>query len=151
MEKISGSETKDVLLAEDDLDDVLYFELALKDLPVSVVVRNARDGEKLFVMLKECVPDILFLDINMPCKDGITCIAEIRSHREYDHMPVIMYTAFRHSPTIEEAYRKGANFYLIKTHSIRQLSEKLQEIFSIDWKKAVYYPPKDEFVIGQSG
>ena len=141
------NENWDVLLAEDDNDDVLSFELAMKEMPFSFILRNAENGDMLFVLLKERIPDILFLDILMPCRDGVTCIIEIRKNKEYNHMPVIMYTAMNSEEYIENAYKNGANFYLLKSNSIHELSEKLTKIFSIDWKNFMFYPQKEQFVL----
>ena len=144
----TGESNWDVLLAEDDKDDVLIFELAVEQARIIINLRHAIDGDELFRLLKEAIPDIIFLDINMPCKDGVTCIAEIRQNPDYNHVPVIMYTSYNHSQKIEAAYKKGANFYLIKTESIVELAEKLKKIFSVEWKKYMYYPPINQFVIG---
>jgi len=141
------TENWDILLAEDDIDDVFSFELAMKEMPFSFILRNADNGDLLFVLLKERIPDILFLDILMPCKDGVACIIEIRKNRDYNHMPVIMYTAMNSEEYIESAYKNGANFYLLKSNSIHEITENLKKIFSIDWKNFMYYPPKQQFVL----
>lgn len=138
---------KNVFLAEDDQDDVLIFELALKKLPIVVKLKHAKDGEMLFELLRQQIPDIIFLDIRMPCKDGVACIVEIRRNSEYNHIPVIMYTSMRSMKYVDEAYSNGANFYLLKGNSIHELAEKLKKIFAIDWKNFVYYPPKSEFML----
>ena len=141
------NEKMDVLLAEDDIDDVLTFELAMKEMPFSFILRNAENGDLLFVFLKERIPDILFLDILLPCKDGTTCIIEIRKNKDYNHMPVIMYTSMNNPEYIDECYKNGANFYLLKSNSIHELTENLRKIFSVDWKNLMYYPPKQQFVL----
>jgi CheY-like chemotaxis protein len=141
------NQEKNVLLAEDDYDDVLIFELALNKVPILVKLRHAKDGEMLFELLRQQIPDIIFLDIQMPCRDGIACIVEIRRNSEYNNVPVIMYTSMKQVKLIDEAYSNGANFYLLKGSSIHELAEKLQKIFSIDWKNFIYYPPKSEFML----
>jgi DNA-binding response OmpR family regulator len=144
---IRHNETTRVVLAEDDLDDALIFRLALNKLPFAVELRHAEDGDKLFILLKQLIPDIIFLDINMPCKNGIACIVEIRQNHEFDNVPVIMYTSIKNLKHINDSYSSGANFYLIKANSIQELAERLKKIFSIDWKTYMYYPPKSEFII----
>jgi CheY-like chemotaxis protein len=139
---------QDVLLAEDDVDDVLIFRLALNKIPIVISLRHAKDGDTLFELLSQRIPDIIFLDINMPCKDGVSCIGEIRRHSEYNNIPVIMYTSHRGARHIDECYSNGANFYILKGSTIAELAEKLKKIFSIDWKNYAYYPPKSEFVLG---
>lgn len=138
---------KDIILAEDDRDEVLVFELALKEVPIPVDMRHAEDGEVLFKLLKNRIPDMLFLDVHMPCKNGISCIMEIRKNREYDNLPVIMYSADTSEQTIEQTFRNGANMYLTKTNTIRELVKKLLAIFSLDWAY-MHYPPRDQFVLG---
>jgi CheY-like chemotaxis protein len=145
--KSDSHEVTNVILAEDDQDDVLIFKLALNSLPIAVELRHADDGEKLFILLKQLIPDILFLDINLPCKDGIACIVEIRRNKEYNEVPVIMYTSYKSKEYINDSFENGANFYLIKANSVEKIAEKLRVIFSIDWKKFMYYPPKSQFVI----
>ena len=137
----------DVLLAEDDIDDVLSLELAMKEMPFSYILRNAENGDLLFDLLKERIPDILFLDILLPCKDGTTCIIEIRKNQEYNNMPVIMYTSMTSPQYIDECYKNGANFYLLKSNSIHELIENLKKIFSVDWKNVMYFPSKQQFVL----
>ncbi len=138
----------DVVLAEDDKDDVLIFELAVERARILINLRHAVDGDKLFLLLKEAIPDIIFLDVNMPCKDGVTCIAEIRQNPEFNHVPVIMYTSYNHSQKVEASYKNGANFYLLKTESIAELAENLKRIFTVEWKRYMYYPPINQFIVG---
>ena len=102
---MSNQKPNDVLLAEDDLDDLLQFELAIKEVSIPVYLRHAKDGEELFVRLKEAIPDLLFLDIEMPCKDGMACILEIRRNPEYNFMPVIMFTSHNRQSFIENHIR----------------------------------------------
>lgn len=139
--------SKDILLAEDDLEDVEIFEMALQELNISYTLRHAANGEVLFTLLKEKLPYILFLDINMPCKDGIACIIAIRKNRKYDQLPVIMYTSHQSKTVIDECFRNGANLYLGKTNTIRELTEKLKKIFAVDWENYLHYPPQDQFVL----
>ena len=138
---------KDILLAEDDHEDVEIFDIALEELKVNYEVRHAENGDKLFILLKEKLPYILFLDIGMPCKDGISCIAEIRRHREYDRLPIIMYTGHRAEMMADRCFSKGADCYIEKTASIRELTDKLKKVFAIDWKYALHKDPKSPFIL----
>lgn len=138
---------KDILLAEDDIDDVYIFESALKETNMPYIMRNAENGDVLFILLKDRLPYILFLDIHMPCKDGVACIIEIRKNRDYDQLPVIMYSSQLSAKIIEDSYRNGANLYLSKTTTFNELVVKLKQIFAIDWKHYLHYPPKDQFVL----
>jgi CheY-like chemotaxis protein len=135
-----------IILAEDDPDDVLFFELAIKDIGDSIKIRHAANGDKLIELLNERVPDFLFLDIHMPCKGGLECIKEIRSNSQFDRMPVIMITFSDFSRDVHNAYLFGASLYIFKTVKIDDLVLKLKQIFSIDWQRAVK-PPLSDFVL----
>ena len=138
---------RDILLAEDDHDDVLIFETALKEADILYQLRHAENGEKLFVLLKENIPYILFLDINMPCKDGVACISEIRKTREYDHLPIIMYTSNLLNKIVDDCFASGANLYLAKAFTFTTLADNLKKIFSIDWENYLHYPSRNNFIL----
>ncbi len=141
------AQIKDILLAEDDSDDVLIFETALKELDLSYMLRHAENGEVLFVLLKDRIPYILFLDIHMPCKDGLSCIVEIRKNRAYDKLPVVMYTSNLSDKIVDECFRSGANLYMTKTDTFGALTEKIKKVFSIDWEDYLHYPPQHQFML----
>jgi len=137
----------DILLADDDIDDVEILVWSLSEAGIQHELRHADNGDRLFVLLKEKIPYILFLDIQMPCKDGISCIMEIRKNREYDKLPVIMYTSFTHAEYIETTYRNSANFYLTKSGDSQAVVRHLKQIFAIDWHNYQHYPVIDDFVL----
>ncbi len=141
------AQTKDILLAEDDIDDVVVFEMALKKLNLTYTLRHADNGDVLFLLLKDRVPYILFLDIMMPTRDGVSCLVEIRKNPEYDKLPIVMYTSNLSTRIIEECYRNGANLYLTKTSTFSELTKKLERVFALDWTDYLHYPPQDRFVL----
>lgn len=144
---IATDQERDILLAEDDSDDVIIFEMALKEASIPYDLRRAENGDVLFVLLKEKLPYILFLDIHMPCKDGLSCIIEIRKNRAYDGVPVVMYTSEFSDKIVEETYRSGANLYITKTTTLKELTAKLKKVFSIDWSDYLHYPPQNQFLL----
>ena len=144
---MTGILHKDILLAEDDQDDVLIFEMALKSINIPYELRHAENGDRLFVLLKEHIPYILFLDIHMPCKDGVACIVEIRKDREYDSLPIVMYTSSVSDKIVEDCFRNGANLYVTKSAAFSELTQKLRKVFAIDWDDYLHYPPHGQFVL----
>ena len=74
-----------ILLADDDMDDRYVFELAIKELSKEILLSSVVDGEKLMAFLiddSNQLPDILFLDINMPRKNGLDCLVEIKQNEK---------------------------------------------------------------------
>ena len=82
----------------------------------------------------------------MPCKDGAACVVDIRKNRDYDSLPIIMYTSNFSDKIVEDCYRNGANLYLTKTNTFAELTEKLRRIFALDWDQYLHYPPRNQFL-----
>jgi DNA-binding response OmpR family regulator len=139
-----------VLIGEDDDDDFLIFSSVIKELHFDVLLTRAENGDLVIKLIDQENPDILFLDILLPLKDGRKCIQEIRANKKYDSLPVIVYTALSDLESIEFFYRNGANLYVVKPSSFADLKAALEKIFSIDWKKVMYYPPLSQFVLKAS-
>src|SRR6185436_708779 len=103
-----------ILLADDDEDDKMFFEDALKEANPKTQLKTVDDGQQLMKYLAEVDgnhPDIIFLDINMPCKNGKECLKEIRSNKELDEVPVVMFSTSDHEKDVEETFQNGANLY----------------------------------------
>lgn len=143
---LHNSATK-ILIGEDDDDDYLIFSLAIEETSYKVLLTRAIDGQMLFSQLEKEVPDILFLDLNLPVKDGWECLKQIRSNHTFDSLPVIIYTSYDDLTNVEYCYREGSNLYTIKPSSVGDLKHILNRILAIDWKKIKYFPPRAEFVM----
>lgn len=137
----------DVLLAEDDDDDVYLFTIALHSVMLTSTIRLAKNGDVLFKELAKKIPDFLFLDIHMPCKNGMDCVREIRQNKVYDAMPVIIFTSEGRQDYVERAFRFGANFWMDKPVNTGELAKKIGKVLSIDWKKQMAYPSLDQYKI----
>ena len=84
-----------VLFADDDIDDRIFFENALKEIPIRSRLITVNNGEQLMEYLKyheADLPDVLFLDLSMPRKTGFECLVEIKENEKLKNLPVIMFT-----------------------------------------------------------
>lgn len=73
----------EILLAEDDADDRLFFEEALSQIPVCTTLTVVNDGTEVINYIKNhesTLPHIIFLDLNMPKMKGIDCLEQIRKN-----------------------------------------------------------------------
>ena len=146
MENVSPA-SHHVMIAEDDDDDFYIFSVAIEELSITILLTRARNGDILIRLLNDKIPDILFIDLMLPGKDGRQCLKEIRANHKYDSLPVIMYTSMKDVREIEFCYREGANLYVIKPTGFSDLKTILERILAIDWKKVMYYPPLTQFVV----
>lgn len=133
--ELYSSVFKDIWLVDDDEDDQLVFEEALRDVLPHVQPRLISSGDELVELLDYAVPDILFLDINMPGTDGMDCLKQIRDKRGCGRLPVIMYSVSRYHLDITACYGYGATLYLIKPSSQSRLAEQLELLFRLNWNE----------------
>ena len=136
-----------IFLAEDDRDDSFLFQEALNRLPYYVILSVAEDGEKLIEMLDTSqAPDFIFLDLNMPRKDGYESLNHIRSAKELQHIPVIIMSTSSNRESIERAYNEGANLYIRKPDNFNSLINAIDECLR---RKNEFpgKPSKDEFLL----
>ncbi|WPQ66049.1 response regulator [Chitinophaga sancti] len=110
------------LLADDDLDDNVVFMDVVNEIDNQINVSIVNDGEELIRTIVENAPNILFLDVFLPFKDGRSCLREIRAMSELKGLPIIMFSALQSDEVIESFYRDGANAYLVKPDTVRELS-----------------------------
>ena len=93
------TQTKKIFLAEDDPDDRSFFEDALNALALQTVLVISEDGEELMTALEETVPPqpfVIFLDLNMPRKNGFECLKEIRESDKLKDIPVVVLSTSDH-------------------------------------------------------
>ncbi len=102
-----------ILLAEDDADDRDLFIEALAAVDPSIRVSAVEDGEKLLDHLRRSVsiPDCIFLDLNMPKKNGKECLTEIRRNERTRKIPVVIYTISLNSRDVDETFNRGLHVF----------------------------------------
>ena len=129
--------TTRILLADDDEDDRLLFADALENLKIGTEITMVSDGEKLMSYLEDVsneLPDILFLDLNMPCRNGFDCLDAIRVSERLKHMTVAIYSTSEEDRDIETAFVKGANVYIRKPAEFGSLQKALSDVLNVNWQ-----------------
>jgi CheY-like chemotaxis protein len=124
-----------VLLADDDEDDREFFSRAMNEVDPSVGITLVEDGEALMKELNKNnpAPDLIFLDMNMPRKNGMECLIEIGNDEELRKIPVIIYSTSISMVESEEEWSKGVRCFIRKPDSYRRLKEIVSEILNIDF------------------
>jgi CheY-like chemotaxis protein len=125
------TKTLSFLLVDDDTDDTSLFKEVLEEVNPSIICNCAEDGQQSLQFLKNRnspLPDVIFLDLNMPRMDGKECLAEIKNDEELHKIPVIMYTTSSQSKDIEETMQKGAICFMTKPTNMKELKNILSSI-----------------------
>jgi CheY-like chemotaxis protein len=119
-----------VLLADDDEDDRTLFTEAVHTVASHIKVTLVENEPNLLIFLNsEIIPEVIFLDVNMPQKSGLDCLRAIKSNINYINTAVVMYSTSNHLKDIDEAYAEGADFYMIKPSNYSTLIEILKSLF----------------------
>lgn len=138
-----------ILLADDDKDDRYFFDKALKEMPIKTRLTTSQDGEKLMAYLlknSENLPQVLFLDLNMPRKNGSECLIEIKKNEKIKHLPVVIYSTSLHEDVADLLYMGGAHYYVRKT-DLGELKKILHHVLTMLIKEDFKRPPRDEFIV----
>ena len=140
-----------VVLADDDVDDRALFSQALTEAKIPSKLVTVENGVKLTDYLANIQdpppPDIIFLDINMPLKNGKICLKEIRSNKKFNNVPIVMFSTSSHPLDIEETYLHGANKYISKSVFFEDEVTVFKTIFSPGWQRSLHAPAKENFVL----
>ena len=138
-----------LLLADDDEDDRFLFNRDLKTLPFNTQLTTVEDGEQLMNYLAKNMkklPDLLFLDNNMPCKNGAECLQEIKKHPTLKALPVIMYSTYVHDDLADVFYAGKAHYFIKKTDQ-KDLRKLLQHVLTLFVSKKFSLPTRENFVL----
>ena len=139
-----------IILADDDEDDRLFFTDAFDELKINTKVLTFKDGAELMDYLNtEAVqmPEILFLDLNMPKKNGIECLKEIKSNTRFGDIAVAIYSTSSSEEHIEETFISGANIYIKKPNDFNTLKKVLSDVVTINWQYHTSGMNKDNFLL----
>lgn len=130
-----------ILLVEDNEDDVFLMKRALAAASISNPLFVVEDGEQALQYMEGVapfnreehpLPVIIFLDLKLPIKRGLDVLAWIRSREQFAQIVVVVLTSSNEASDLREAYRLGANSYLVKPPTAAQLTD-LAKAFKWYW------------------
>ena len=139
-----------ILLADDDEDDRLFFKDAIEEIKVKTIVRIVEDGVQLMDYLNKpeiSLPNVVFLDLNMPRKNGMECLKEIRSNHKLKDLSVVIYSTSASEEDIEATFVKGANVYIKKPNDFDELKRVLGQVLSLNWQYHTSGLNKENFLL----
>jgi CheY-like chemotaxis protein len=133
----TGDSTR-ILLVDDDKDDCVFFQEALKETGLNAIVRVVNESTGILKRLPDesgTLPNLIFLDLNMPTVDGIKCLREIRNAETFVNTPVIIFSTGCRTSDVEETFAIGANLYVQKPSAFILLTNILTQLIQLDWKE----------------
>jgi CheY-like chemotaxis protein len=139
-----------ILLADDDEDDRLFFKDAFEEVKIQTQVQFAHDGMELMEHLMHpdtILPDILFLDLNMPKKTGKECLMEIKKTDHLKHLIIAIYSTSSSEEDIEDTFIQGANIYIKKPSNFNALKKIINEVVTLNWHYHTSGLNRDTFLL----
>ena len=137
-----------VLLVEDNPGDRRLVLECLKEAGDNTALTAVADGVEAmdFLRRKGCYagaarPDVIFLDLGLPRKDGHQVLAEIKAAPELKGIPVVVVTGSSADEDVSRAYDLHANCYATKPIALEQFAVVMKAIESF-WLGIVTLPPK---------
>ena len=139
-------------MADDDEDDTFMFKEALIAISPNAVLTTCKNGKEIFNLLQNTVilPDMIFLDINMPITNGKDCLRELRKNHLYDEVPIIMYSTSVSQQDIDETYQNRANLYVPKPASTNHLNKMFNNLVELYHSGKLGHIPKSKYVYKHS-
>lgn len=125
-----------ILLADDSSDDCKIVQMALKRLEIPCELKTVPDGEALLQTLKGLaepltggeMPSFILLDLNLPVKNGLEALQEIKADPALSSIPVIVWSTSENPSDIQKSYRLGSNTFFSKPDSFDKVVESLREL-----------------------
>jgi CheY-like chemotaxis protein len=138
-----------ILMADDDLDDVMLVRDALKDSRCEVDFRYVEDGDEALDYLTRSGryqdhaisprPSLILLDLNMPKKDGMQTLQEIRNNPEIRTIPVVVLTTSRDRDLMLRIYRLGGSAFITKPTVYNDMIKAMERLCAY-WFHTVSLP-----------
>jgi two-component system, chemotaxis family, response regulator Rcp1 len=137
-----------MLLVEDNAGDVRLTREALREAEVAVELVAVPDGEQALAFLRgegahaqARRPDLILLDLNLPKKNGLEVLEEIKADPELRRTPVIMLTTSSSSRDVAACYGRGVNCYVVKPLDLDDFTNLVQAINRF-WFEVARLPPR---------
>lgn len=139
-----------ITLADDDEDDRLFFTDAFDELKINTIVNTFNNGRELLNFLnhpESVLPNIIFLDLNMPILNGIECLQEIKKNDKFNDIAIAIYSTSSSDEDVENTFVLGANIYIKKPSDFNTLKKVLSDVVTINWQYHTSGLNKDNFLL----
>lgn len=139
-----------ILLADDDESDRLLFVEALVCVKTPTIVNAVDNGTELMNylnMASTILPDILFLDLNMPRKNGIECLKEMKDSKKLNAIFIAIFSTSASPTDIVETFIGGAIVYVKKPNNFELLIAVVKKAIAIAGKHEKLFSDRSNFLL----
>jgi chemotaxis family two-component system response regulator Rcp1 len=140
----------EILLVDDNPADIELTRDTLQGTSPPCEIHSAKDGVEAMAFLRhraeftnEAMPNLMFLDLNMPRKDGRAVLAEVKADPRLRTIPIVIFTASRAFLDISKSYELGANCYVTKPATLPEFMAAVKSIEQF-WLTAASLPRAEE-------
>ena len=126
---------KNIILADDDMVDCELFQDAVKKLSIPIKLSILENGVALMETLEKTVPpspDVIFLDLNMPLKNGYEALIEIRNIPKLKDIPIVIFSTTASDDAVNKTYEHGANHFICKPSSFSLLVKVIEIVLAFE-------------------
>lgn len=136
-----------IFYADDDLDDLDFFREILDSIERETDLHTLDGGDSLMTALENPPPSphMVFLDLNMPGKNGFQVLQEIRQSEQHKKLPIVVFSTSNDQKAIEKSWQLGANLYVRKPTSYDQFKKTIEDTIRINWNQ--FKPSLSNFYI----
>jgi CheY-like chemotaxis protein len=137
----------EIIIVDDDEDDIEFLSEAISELSSDVKISLAGNGKELMKQLGTVkLPDLVFLDLNMPIMNGFECLSLIKKEPKFKDLPVLIYSTSANPDQIEMTFQNGAYLYIQKPSNIVELKNIVKKVLDLS-KDHSFRPNRREFLI----
>ena len=143
-----GTTAAEILLVEDDPASVRLAREALKESALHLNLSVQHDGEQALSFLRHVDPhsdaprpDLILLDMNLPRKDGLAVLKELKGDDTLKSIPVVMFTTSEAPRDVQGSYGLHANCYITKPRDLDQYFRVMRSITEF-WLTTATLPPR---------
>lgn len=131
-----------IFYTDDDEDDLSIFTDAVESLPKKIQLKTYNGGEKLLnaIYNPPPTPSVVFLDLNMPGKNGFDVLKELQNSDEKRNIPIIIFSTSSEPSIIEKCRNLGANYFITKPVLMKDIVKSIQHALEINWKEFIPGP-----------
>ena len=122
----------------------------MEELQLQAKFTVVHDGEQLMQLLaknSDELFDVLFLDLNMPRKNGFACLEEIKRNPKLKALPVIIFSTSFNQNIADRLYENGAHYYICKPADFSQLKKLIGQAIALVAKENNQQPSKEKFLL----